>query len=174
MHGNARLTPLGRLTMVLRIEAGRPVAHVAAEMGISRPTATSGGGGGRQLRGGCGGGVSSAGRGLRSPAVRGRPRAGPRSRRARRAYLAFALALVLSPSLAGAATLNQQIPLSTGVTYRLRAESHIFGGTNVGGNYSSDGGWDFVLFVPEPTTAVLAGLATFAIMGFRRPRDAAV
>ena len=39
MHGNARLTPLGRLTMVLRIEAGRPVAHVAAEMGISRPTA---------------------------------------------------------------------------------------------------------------------------------------
>jgi transposase-like protein len=39
LHGNARLTPLGRLTMVLRIEAGRPVAHVAAEMGISRPTA---------------------------------------------------------------------------------------------------------------------------------------
>src|SRR5687768_17100734 len=25
--------------MVLRIESGRPVAHVAAEMGISRPTA---------------------------------------------------------------------------------------------------------------------------------------
>lgn len=39
MHGNARLTPIGRLTLVLRIEAGRPVAHVAAEMGISRPTA---------------------------------------------------------------------------------------------------------------------------------------
>ena len=39
MHANARLTPIGRLTMVLRIEAGRPVAHVAAEMGISRPTA---------------------------------------------------------------------------------------------------------------------------------------
>lgn len=39
MHGNARLTPVGRLTMVLRIESGRPVAHVAAEMGISRPTA---------------------------------------------------------------------------------------------------------------------------------------
>jgi transposase InsO family protein len=39
VHGNARLTPLGRLTMVLRIESGRPVAHVAAEMGISRPTA---------------------------------------------------------------------------------------------------------------------------------------
>lgn len=39
MHGNGRLTPLGRLTMVLRIESGRPVAHVAAEMGISRPTA---------------------------------------------------------------------------------------------------------------------------------------
>jgi transposase-like protein len=39
MHANARLTPVGRLTMVMRIEAGRPVAHVAAEMGISRPTA---------------------------------------------------------------------------------------------------------------------------------------
>jgi transposase InsO family protein len=39
MHGNARLTPVGRLTMVMRVEAGRPVAHVAAEMGISRPTA---------------------------------------------------------------------------------------------------------------------------------------
>jgi transposase len=39
MHANARLTPVGRLTMVMRVEAGRPVAHVAAEMGISRPTA---------------------------------------------------------------------------------------------------------------------------------------
>lgn len=39
MHANARLTPLGRLTLVMRIEGGRPVAHVAHEMGISRPTA---------------------------------------------------------------------------------------------------------------------------------------
>jgi transposase InsO family protein len=39
MHGNARLTPLGRFTLVLRIEGGRPVAHVAREMGLSRPTA---------------------------------------------------------------------------------------------------------------------------------------
>lgn len=39
MHSNARLTPLGRLTMVTRIESGRAVAHVAAEMGVSRPTA---------------------------------------------------------------------------------------------------------------------------------------
>lgn len=39
MHANARLTPVGRLTLVLRIESGRPVAHVADEMGISRPTA---------------------------------------------------------------------------------------------------------------------------------------
>jgi transposase InsO family protein len=39
MHANARLTPIGRLTMVMRIESGRPVAHVATEMGISRPTA---------------------------------------------------------------------------------------------------------------------------------------
>ena len=39
MHANARLTPIGRLTLVLRIESGRPVAHVAHEMGISRPTA---------------------------------------------------------------------------------------------------------------------------------------
>ena len=39
MHGNARLTPRGRLTLVSRIASGRPVAHVTAEMGISRPTA---------------------------------------------------------------------------------------------------------------------------------------
>ncbi|MFC5503021.1 IS481 family transposase [Lysinimonas soli] len=38
-HGNARLTPVGRLTMVQRIAAGRPVAHVASEMGISRTSA---------------------------------------------------------------------------------------------------------------------------------------
>lgn len=38
-HGNARLTPAGRLTLVRRIESGRAVAHVAAEMGISRTTA---------------------------------------------------------------------------------------------------------------------------------------
>jgi transposase InsO family protein len=39
MHGNARLTPVGRRTLIDRILEGRPVAHVAAEMGISRPTA---------------------------------------------------------------------------------------------------------------------------------------
>jgi transposase InsO family protein len=38
-HANARLTPAGRLTMVQRIAAGRAVAHVAAEMGVSRTTA---------------------------------------------------------------------------------------------------------------------------------------
>ena len=39
MHGNARLTPLGRRTLIERIQMGRPVAHVADEMGISRATA---------------------------------------------------------------------------------------------------------------------------------------
>jgi transposase InsO family protein len=38
VHANARLTPIGRLTLCLRIEDGRPVAHVAPEMGISRAT----------------------------------------------------------------------------------------------------------------------------------------
>ena len=38
-HANARLTPAGRLVMVQRIAAGRAVAHVAAQMGISRTTA---------------------------------------------------------------------------------------------------------------------------------------
>ena len=38
-HANARLTPAGRLTLVQRIAAGRPPAHVAAEMGVSRTTA---------------------------------------------------------------------------------------------------------------------------------------
>ena len=39
MHGNARLTTQGRRILVERIGAGRPAAHVAAEMGISRTTA---------------------------------------------------------------------------------------------------------------------------------------
>jgi transposase InsO family protein len=39
VHANARLTPRGRRTLIERIQIGRPVAHVAAEMGISRATA---------------------------------------------------------------------------------------------------------------------------------------
>ena len=39
MHGNAKLTPAGRRVLVGRIAAGRPVAHVAAEMGVARQTA---------------------------------------------------------------------------------------------------------------------------------------
>lgn len=40
MHANARLTPVGRLTMVLRIESGWRVADVASQMGVSRQTAS--------------------------------------------------------------------------------------------------------------------------------------
>ena len=36
---NARLAPAGRLILIQRVTAGRPVAHIAKEMGISRPTA---------------------------------------------------------------------------------------------------------------------------------------
>lgn len=39
VHANARLTPAGRLLLCQRIAVGRPVAHVAAEMGISRTCA---------------------------------------------------------------------------------------------------------------------------------------
>lgn len=39
MHGNAKLTPAGRRLLVDRIGSGRPVAHVAAEMGVARQTA---------------------------------------------------------------------------------------------------------------------------------------
>src|SRR5437016_13591610 len=39
VHGNAPMTPRGRMIMVERIAGGRPVAHVAAEMGVSRKTA---------------------------------------------------------------------------------------------------------------------------------------
>ena len=39
MHANAPLTPTGRRILCERIEAGRPVAHVASEMGVSRTTA---------------------------------------------------------------------------------------------------------------------------------------
>ena len=37
-HRNARLTPHGRRLLIDRVTAGRPVAHVAAELGISRAT----------------------------------------------------------------------------------------------------------------------------------------
>lgn len=39
MHANARLTPEGRRILCERIAGGRPAAHVAAEMGVSRTTA---------------------------------------------------------------------------------------------------------------------------------------
>jgi transposase InsO family protein len=39
VHANARLTLHGRTELIARVQAGRPVAHVAAEMGISRATA---------------------------------------------------------------------------------------------------------------------------------------
>ncbi|WP_405876935.1 helix-turn-helix domain-containing protein [Streptomyces sp. NBC_00005] len=35
-HPNAPLTPEGRLRLCLRIDTGRPIAHVAVEAGISR------------------------------------------------------------------------------------------------------------------------------------------
>ncbi|MFC8078351.1 leucine zipper domain-containing protein, partial [Streptomyces sp. NPDC057307] len=38
-HRNARLTVFGRRLLVERVLSGRPVAHVAAEMGVSRATA---------------------------------------------------------------------------------------------------------------------------------------
>ena len=37
-RADARLTPMGRLLMVQRIEAGAPQAHVAAQMCLSRAT----------------------------------------------------------------------------------------------------------------------------------------
>ena len=39
VHAKPRLSPWSRLLLVQRVEAGRPAAHVAAEMGISRATA---------------------------------------------------------------------------------------------------------------------------------------
>lgn len=38
-HANARLTVHARLVLVARVEAGRPVAHVAKELGVSRQCA---------------------------------------------------------------------------------------------------------------------------------------
>lgn len=40
MHANAPLTPAGRRILCERIMAGRPIAHVAQEMGVSRQTAS--------------------------------------------------------------------------------------------------------------------------------------
>src|SRR5215207_5835703 len=39
VHAKPRLSPWSRLLLVERVAAGRPAAHVAAEMGISRATA---------------------------------------------------------------------------------------------------------------------------------------
>src|SRR2546429_6088538 len=39
VHGNAPMTPRGRMIMIERIAAGGPIAHVAAEMGVARKTA---------------------------------------------------------------------------------------------------------------------------------------
>lgn len=39
VHRNARLTVVGRLILVRRVLAGRPVSHVAKEMGVSRQCA---------------------------------------------------------------------------------------------------------------------------------------
>jgi len=39
VHRNARLAPAGRLILVRRVLSGRPVAHVARELGISRQCA---------------------------------------------------------------------------------------------------------------------------------------
>jgi hypothetical protein len=36
VHANAPLTPEGHLRLCLRVDAGRPIAHIAAEAGISR------------------------------------------------------------------------------------------------------------------------------------------
>jgi transposase len=38
-HRNARLTPTGRRILVERVLSGRPIAHVAKEMGVSRTCA---------------------------------------------------------------------------------------------------------------------------------------
>jgi transposase InsO family protein len=40
LHANAPLTIRGRTILVERIASGRPIAHVAAEMGVSRKTAS--------------------------------------------------------------------------------------------------------------------------------------
>lgn len=37
-HRDAPLTPQGRYRLVMRVQAGRPIAHVAAEAGIARVT----------------------------------------------------------------------------------------------------------------------------------------
>ncbi len=37
-HFNARLTPVGRLVVVARIQVGMPQAYVVAQMGVSRVT----------------------------------------------------------------------------------------------------------------------------------------
>ncbi len=41
-HSDAHLTPIGRLVVVQRIQAGMPQAHVAVQMGLSQATVDKG------------------------------------------------------------------------------------------------------------------------------------
>jgi hypothetical protein len=73
--------------------------------------------------------------------------------------------------ISGTASLVSLIPLSTGTTYRLRAESHVFGGGSTAGNFTGDAGWDFLFSVPEPTCMILVGIGAALFGGaFARQR----
>jgi hypothetical protein len=69
--------------------------------------------------------------------------------------------------ISGTATLSTAIPLSTGITYRLRADGKTFGGGSTAGSFTANANWDFTLQlinVPEPTSAlVLLGVAIAAV-----------
>jgi hypothetical protein len=68
------------------------------------------------------------------------------------------------PMLPGTSTLSTTVALSTGVTYRLRAESHIAGGFDVAGEYGSTANWVFDLSqVPEPASATLVVVALLGL-----------
>ena len=62
------------------------------------------------------------------------------------------------------------LPLTTGITYRLRGESHIGGGFATAGGYDGSAHWNFDLRVPEPTSAALFTIGILAAPAFATRR----
>jgi hypothetical protein len=80
------------------------------------------------------------------------------------------------PLIPGIGVLNLTMPLSTGTTYRLQAESKVFASSAMAGVFNSRGNWRFSFdipyhLIPEPTTATLAAFGLLASLGFARSRN---
>jgi hypothetical protein len=70
----------------------------------------------------------------------------------------------------GTSILDMNVPLFTGVTYRVFAESQIDGGFATAGLYEASAGWKFDLRVPEPDSGALCLIGIAGVTGTMRRR----